>query len=179
MVVTAEDIVQDKDMRMICEALLLDSTTPVALFMDLFGLNEIEVNRFRSMYYRDWEKHRIPLLRSIQNIKDAKEREIKENVFFHGWETIAAMFNQGGYIDAGKTVDKIVRTLIGRLMFIMSSPQISRNTVTLLKDLIKMLKDVRVETETASIEEWDLIFQAMTDEHSVIPGEPDQGQEQE
>lgn len=159
--VSAEDVRKNRLKRIICEALLLDPSTPVLLFTDLLGINEIELEKYKQMYFLDWKLNRLELLLSIQSIEDDVERELKENVFFHGWETVSAVYAQGKYIDSTETVDKIIKTLIGRLMFIMSESKITKNTVQMLKDVVKMLKDIKEDDVSGSNDEWEFIFQSV------------------
>ena len=109
------ELYTDSSSRIILEALLLDNFTPLALYNDLFGLSDSEVERYKHFFFD------LPLYFSRMDIfsfisklekecpdEEWKEREILfSEVFYKGYVFIDCKFNRNKNTDIksyGKTI---------------------------------------------------------------------------
>lgn len=99
-----------KDLRMIMEALLIDNTVPMQLFVDLFDIHHDDVEEYRN-YFFNIPKNvpRIYLLDYINNIEDPVRKTFFMGVFYEGWSFMDIKLNNGRRSDL---------TAIGRLAYL-------------------------------------------------------------
>mgnify|MGYP001339467827 CR=1 FL=1 len=107
--------------RTIIEALLIDPTTPSALYTDLFGLMQDEVEDYRNKYFNISRKvPRIDLWEYIESLpssttEETYRKKLMQEVFYDGWETVDKKFNRNACLDLKEYGKKIFKEISCRV----------------------------------------------------------------
>ncbi len=112
-----QEIYIDPYLRIIMEALLLAGDVPSVVFLDLFNLDELELEEYKEYFFRLPEgisrMEKFSFIRRLENTYTdsiSRERNILfAEVFYNGWEFIDHKFNRGSNVsipDFGKIMFK-------------------------------------------------------------------------
>lgn len=149
------DIHLDAYLRVILEALLLAGDVPSVVFLDLFNLEELELETYKEFFFKLPEgtsrMEKFSFIRRLENTyTDSISRErnmLFAEVFYNGWEFIDHKFNRGYNVsipDFGKVMFKDMLMFLKRKttdMIQADDIQGLGKVLTLVKEGTKLYRD--------------------------------------
>lgn len=108
---TIRDTPQIKE---VFEALLIDSTTPEEVYLELFGVSMEDVIRYKQEYEGPWDKPRMFCYAYINKHLKGTAQTLAFKVFNGGWTVLDAMFNGGKNINTADMAMKVLRIIAGK-----------------------------------------------------------------
>lgn len=146
------------------EALLIDSTTPEEVYMELFGISMAGVTKYKSEYSGPWDKPRMFCYAHIITKMKGRASDLALKVFNGGWQVLDSLFNSGKNINTAEMSMQILRIIAGRAGGeATETGKLNHKLIAAAKNMVAAVQQNNQIEGASTDEAWDFMIKELAD----------------
>lgn len=146
------------------EALLIDSTTPEEVYMELFGISMEGVTKYKKEYSGPWDKPRMFCYSYIVTKMKGRASDLALKVFNGGWQVLDSLFNSGKNINTAEMSMQILRIIAGRAGGeAIETGKLNHKLIAAAKNMVAAVQQNNQIEGASTDEAWDFMIKELAD----------------
>lgn len=162
------DIRGSTKVKEVFEALLVDSSTPEEVFMELFGMTIAQIDLYKEKYTGPWGRPRMFCYAYITDRMKGNAQKLALKVFNGGWSVLDALFNGGRNVNAADMAMKVLRIMAGRSgVEAVEGKNLSPKLIAAARGMVSAAQQYSQIEGAETDEAWDFMIKELSDKEKA------------